>query len=101
MSTRDLSQAPSLFDAPPPTAAVKEPVKEERGTLKLARDFVRWCCSVGERFRNSPDIVNLRYWARKNKLKMKEREESEILEFARPLFLKRIEQSITKAETPN
>jgi hypothetical protein len=101
MSTHDLSQTPSLFDSPPPTAAVKEPVKEERGTVKLAKDFVRWCCSFGEDFRNSPDVTNLRYWARKSKLKMKERDEAEVLEFARPLFLKRIGQLTRKAETPN
>ncbi|HYR89597.1 MAG TPA: hypothetical protein VE422_36325 [Terriglobia bacterium] len=101
MSTHDLSQTPSLFDAPPPGTAVKQPAREERGTLQLARDFVRWCCSVGDKFRNSPDVLNLRYWARKNKLKIKDREESEVLELARPLYLKRIEQLIRKAETPN
>jgi hypothetical protein len=96
MSTRDLSQTPSLFDTPPP------PVPK---ASRLARDFVRWCCSFGEGFRNSPDVANLRYWARKNKLKMKERDEAEVLEFARPLFLKRVEQLMDqltrKAETPN
>ena len=85
---RDLSQeiGPSLFDAPPPESYVQ------------AKDFVRWCCSFGGDFRNSPDISNLRYWAQKNKVKIHERSEHEILETARPLFLKRIEQLVKKAE---
>jgi hypothetical protein len=86
---RDLSQetGPSLFDAPPPESYVQ------------AKDFVRWCCSFGGEFRNSPDITNLRYWAQKNKVKIQERNEKEILESARPLFLKRIEQLVKKAVT--
>jgi hypothetical protein len=85
---RDLSQdaGPSLFDAPPP---------ESYGQ---AKDFVRWCCSFGGDFRNSPDITNLRYWAKKNKVKIHERNEREILESARSLFLKRIEQVVKKAQ---
>ena len=87
---RELNQdTPSLFDAPPPPA------------VSHARDFVRWCCSLGDEFRNSPDITNLRYWARKNKLKFKEREEDEILQVARPLFLKRLEQLVKKSEPQN
>ena len=85
---RDLFQdAPaSLFDAPPPQSYLH------------AKDFVRWCCSFGTDFRNSPDVANLRYWAHRNKIKIKERDETEILETARPLFLKRIEQAIKKVE---
>jgi len=85
---RDLLQdtAPSLFDAPPPPAYL------------YAKDFVRWCCSFGAGFRNSPDVANLRYWLRKNEIKIKEREELEILDTARPLFSKRIEQSVRKSE---
>jgi hypothetical protein len=85
---RDLSQeaSPSLFDAPPPESYVQ------------AKDFVRWCCSFGGEFRNSPDIANLRYWANKNKVKIPERSEHEILESARPLFLKRIGQLVKNAE---
>lgn len=69
-----------------------------------AKDFVRWCCSFGADFRNSPDITNLRYWAQKNNVKIKERDEREILETARPIFLKKIEQAVRKAghtEVPN
>ena len=84
---RDLSQdAPSLFDAPPSSSYLH------------AKEFVRWCCSFGNEFRNSPDITNLRYWAHKNKLKIKDREEADILNAARVAFLKRIEQSVRKAE---
>jgi hypothetical protein len=85
---RDLSQelSPSLFDAPPPESYVQ------------AKDFVHWCCSFGGDFRNSPDITNLRYWAQKNKVRIQERSEREILESARPLFLERIKQIVKKAE---
>jgi hypothetical protein len=91
---RDLSQdvSPSLFDAPPSASYLH------------AKDFVRWCCGFGPDFRNSPDITNLRYWAQKNKLKFKDTDEIEILDAARPLFLKRIEQAVRKserAEKPN
>jgi hypothetical protein len=86
----DLSQSqdlsPSLFDAPPPLSYLH------------AKDFVRWCCSFGSSFRNSPDITNLRYWAQKNKIKIKERDEADILDTARPLFMKRVEQAVRKAE---
>jgi hypothetical protein len=84
---RDLSQdAPSLFDAPPSQSYLH------------AKEFVRWCCSFGTEFRNSPDITNLRYWAQKNKLKIKDREESDILNAARAAYLKKVEQSVRKAE---
>jgi hypothetical protein len=85
---RDLTQeaSPSLFDAPPPASYLH------------AKEFVRWCCGFGPHFRNSPDITNLRYWAQKNKLKIKDGEEFEILDAARSLFLRRIEQAVRKAE---
>ena len=105
MSTRDLpQQTPLVFDTPPPVARSPESpreLKDEKGTDRLAKDFVRWCCSFGAEFRNSPDITNLRYWIRKNKLKIKERQEAELLESARPLFSKRIEQLMRKSEVPN
>ena len=83
---RDLFQdaLPSLFDAPPSQSYLH------------AKDFVRWCCSFGSDFRNSPDMTNLRYWARKNKVHIEERELAEVLDTARPLFLKRIEQALRK-----
>ena len=88
---RDLFQdAPSLFDAPPSPC------------YSYAKDFVRWCCSFGPDFRNSPDITNLRYWAEKTKTEISRRDEIEILETARPLFLKKIERFMSrKREMPS
>jgi hypothetical protein len=85
---REVSQDayPSLFDAPPPESYVQ------------AREFVRWCCSFGTEFRNSPDVANLRFWAQKNKIKIKPYDEVEILDTARPLFFRRIEQAVRKFE---
>ena len=85
---RELFQdpSPSLFDAPPPES------------YSQAKEFVRWCCSFGAAFRNSPDISNLRYWAQKNRVALRDRDESEILDTARAMFLKRIEQAVRKAE---
>ena len=86
---RELSQdTPSLFDAPPPA------------TVSQAKDFVRWCCSFGTAFRNSPDVANLRYWARKHNVEIKKRDEAEILEAARAAFRKRIEQLMRKSPSP-
>ena len=93
---RDLSEvSPLLFDAPPLQSYLH------------AKDFVRWCCSFGPDFRNSPDLTNLRYWAQKNRVHIEERELPDVLETARPLFLKRIEQALRKTarsgktEAPN
>lgn len=87
--TQDTQDTPTLFDAPPPPA------------ISQAKDFVRWCCSFGNNFRNSPDVANLRYWAQKNKVKIKELEEPEILQVARAAFLKRLEQQVRKSEPVN
>jgi hypothetical protein len=90
MSTQDVSQSlPSLFD-PPPSA-----------TVSNARSFVKWCCSFGDGFRNSPDIANLRYWAQKNKVHIATGEESVVLEAARALFLRRIEHLTQNSEAAN
>ena len=87
---RELSQdTPTLFDPPPPPA------------VSQAKEFVRWCCSFGKDFRNSPDVTNFRYWARVKKLKIKDRDEAEILQAARIAFLKRIEQLMRKSEPVN
>jgi hypothetical protein len=87
------SQEPvSLFDAPPPQ------------TYLQAKEFVRWCCSFGSDFRNSPDVSNLRYWAQKNEVKIDQPDEREILEASRAIYLKRIEQrvrQVARAEAPN
>ena len=87
MSTQDVSEVPpSLFDAPPPV------------TVSYARNFVKWCCSFGDGFRNSPDITNLRYWAQKSRIKIREQEEPAVVDAARTLLLKRIEQRTRKSE---
>jgi hypothetical protein len=104
MSTRDLPQeTPSLFDAPlaGQLPDVLEPAWNEKGTDKLAKDFVRWCFSFGDAFRNSPDVTNLRYWAHKTKSPIEENEEAQILAIARPLFFKRIDQLTRKVEAAN
>src|SRR4030095_6571360 len=104
MSTRDVSQhARTLFDAPltPEVPSVLAPAWNEKGTEKLAKDFVRWCFSFGNDFRNSPDVTNLRYWAQKTKSKIGESDEAEILGTARLLFFKRIEQLTRKSEASN
>src|SRR5215510_6704807 len=84
---RELSQdsVTSLFDAPPPTSYLH------------AKEFVRWCCGFGSDFRNSPDVLNLRYWARKNDIHIVQPDEVEVLETARSLFLKRVEQAVRRA----
>jgi hypothetical protein len=90
MSTQDVSEPlPSLFDEPVPI------------TVSYAKDFVKWCWSFGDGFRNSPDISNFRYWAQKNKLSILDREEMDVLNSARALFLKRIGQRTRKAESAN
>src|SRR5262245_48535786 len=105
MSTRDFQQqTPLPFDTPLPADPISQPPQElkiEKGTDRLAKDFVRWCCSFGTEFRNSPDLTNFRYWARKNKVKIKERQQAEVLDSARLLFSKRIEQRIRKSEIQN
>ena len=84
---RELFQdTPTLFDAP------------QAATISHAKDFVRWCCSFGPDFRNSPDVANLRYWAKKNNVEIIEGDEVEILEAARIAFLTRIEQFMRKSE---
>src|SRR4030095_6075130 len=104
MSTPDVPhKTPSLFDAPLAVRVpdVLEPAWNEKGTEKLAKDFVRWCFSFGNDFRNSPDVTNLRYWAQKTKSKIGESDEAEILGTARLLFFKRIEQLTRKSEASN
>ena len=88
---------PSLFSSepiPPLTTAVDEPAREEPTPNKVARDFVRWCCSFGRDFHNSPDVTNLRYWLHQTKVKTADLDEDELLLEARRLYVKRIEQSL-------
>ena len=101
MSTRDASQeTPSLFDAPLLAGIpdILAPTKDEKGTDRLAKDFVRWCFSLSGTFRNSPDATNFRFWVQKTKVTIDEKEESEILATARRLFFKGIEQLTKKVE---
>jgi hypothetical protein len=93
------SETPSLF---PPEMLV-EPVEAppfggEATPARQAREFVRWCWSVGDGFRNSPDRMNLRYWQHKNRMKSSPAEEDEILAEARSLFLRKAEQAARKAD---
>jgi len=93
---------PSLFDSTPAVLpAVAEPTapREERRHEQLAKDFIRWCFSFGSDFRNSPDVINLRVWCQKTKLKVRDVEEGELIAEARRLYIKRIEQMTKKSET--
>jgi len=62
-----------------------------------ARDFVRWCFSVGDNFRNSPDATNLQSWLKKSEIKVSKAEESEILVEARRLFHRKLEQHVRRS----
>jgi hypothetical protein len=91
---------PSLF---PELLSGNEPVTAVEETPErpdLAPGFVRWCWSFGGDFRNSPDITNLRFWLQKVKATPSPNEEEEILEEARRLFLKKVEQAVRKADVP-
>jgi len=95
-------ETPSLFT---PEILTGEPVEDfvdsnEKSSAALSRDFVRWCCSFGNDFRNSPDITNLRVWMRKENIIPSSSEEEEILAEARRLFLKKVEQAVRKADVP-
>jgi hypothetical protein len=79
-------------------SAISAPAREQKQPGKVAKEFVRWCCSFGPAFRNSPDISNLRFWMHKTRLKLKDREEYEVLEAARVEFVKRVEQLVRKSE---
>jgi len=82
-----------------PAIEAEPPVREEKRSEKLAKEFVRWCFSFGADFRNTPDVINLRTWCQKTKLKLKASEEHEILIESRKLYLKRIEQMMKRSET--
>jgi hypothetical protein len=62
-----------------------------------AREFVQWCFSPGDGFRNSPDNTNFQTWLKKVKLKVSKAEEDEILTEARRLFNKKVEQHVRRA----
>jgi hypothetical protein len=96
-------ETPSLF--PPellePQESQATPAETpEESSESLARDFVRWCWSFGSDFHNSPDITNLRFWARKEKYRIAPSGEEEVLAEARRLYLKKVEQAVRKADVP-
>jgi len=62
-----------------------------------ASDFVRWCFSMGESFRNSPDATNFQSWLKKNDIKVSKAEEAEILVEARRLFNRKVEQHVRRS----
>jgi hypothetical protein len=88
---------PELLDGNESLDVIASP---EKSTDVIARDFVRWCWSFGNDFRNSPDITNLRSWLQKGETNPSASEEDEILVEARRLFMKRVEQAIRKADVP-
>jgi hypothetical protein len=89
MQNEMMSATPDLFA--PENVLAESPI----GTH--ARDFVRWCFSHGDGFRNSPDATNLQSWLKKGKIKVSRAEESEILEEARRMFMKKLEQHVRRA----
>lgn len=92
---------PSLFpELLTGSESVHVPEEIEGKPETLARGFVRWCWSFGRDFRNSPDITNLRFWLRKMKATPSPAEEEQILEEARHVFLKKVEQAVRKADVP-
>ena len=93
------TRTPSLFDSVEPSLKVDLSVPAT--SSQLARNFVRWCCSFGEEFRNSPDEGNLRVWARGEDFRYKSTQEKQILKSARELYLKRIVSSMRKSKSTN
>jgi hypothetical protein len=90
---------PDLFT--PDLITDNEPsVSSDSSSATLARDFVRWCWGVGEGFHNSPDGTNLRFWLDKSQGNATRVEEDQILVEARRLYLKKVEQSVRKADVP-
>jgi DNA primase large subunit len=89
MRNETMLSTPELFS--PENLASETPVGNH------AREFVRWCCSLGDNFRNSPDGTNLQSWMKKGKIKVSRAEEAEILSEARKLFMKKVEQHVRRA----
>ena len=89
------TQMRSLFESVEPHAGTDAP--RPSSSSKLARSFVRWCCSFGEEFRNSPDEGNLRAWAGQEGFRYKSDQEKQILTSARELYLKRIVSTLSKS----
>ncbi|HEX4998414.1 MAG TPA: hypothetical protein VFY29_09315 [Terriglobia bacterium] len=91
-------ESPNLFDLVPDPGVVSEPAAAG-GSLGVAGDFVRWLFSFGADFRNSPDMTNLRFWLRQQRMDVQGNDEQEIIGRARLLFAKRLEKTLRKSET--
>jgi hypothetical protein len=89
MRNETMSDTPELFG--PENLIAESPVGIH------AREFVRWCFSPGDGFRNSPDNTNFQTWLKKGKIKVSKAEEAEILTEARRLFMKKVEQHVRRA----
>ena len=76
-----------------------EVIASETPLGSIAVEFVRWCCSHGEDFRNSPDATNLHFWLRKTNSTLSNSDEGHVLAESRKLLLKRIEQHVRKSAT--
>ncbi|HLQ76380.1 MAG TPA: hypothetical protein VK210_03445 [Terriglobia bacterium] len=91
MRNEAMAETPDLFSP--------EVMAAETTVGNHAREFVGWCCSLGDNFRNSPDATNFQYWLRQTKIKTTKAEEGEILAEARRLFMRKVEQHVRKAAT--
>jgi len=88
MQNEMITATPDLFA--PENVIAESPI----GTH--AREFVRWCFSLGDGFRNSPDATNFQSWLKREKIKVSKAEESEILLEARRMFMKKLEQHVRR-----
>ena len=77
-----------------------EVIASETPAGTIAVEFVRWCCSHGDNFRNSPDATNLQFWLRKTEIQLAKSDEGIVLAESRHLLMKRIEQHVRKSATP-
>ena len=90
------TQMRSLFDSVEPSPGGD--ASRLATSSQLARRFIRWCCSFGKEFRNSPDEGNQRAWAGKEGFRYKSAQEKQILKSAGELYLKRIVSSLKKSQ---
>jgi hypothetical protein len=104
MRNINASEMPSLF-APEVLASAESAVLAGSSPAapqadSVAHRFVGWCWGLDGDFRNSPDSINLRFWLEKNGDSESGSRAEEILLEARRLYLKRVEQTVRKAEAP-
>jgi len=76
-----------------------EVIASETPAGSIAVEFVRWCCSHGDDFRNSPDATNLQFWLSKTNTRLSKVDEGYVLTESRHLLMKRIEQHVRKSST--